>query len=128
MYYILVIFIPAVLSVKSTCTMYVALARKQFKFIQAIYYCYCAFRQRTYFLYLFCTYQNPRHSLFMYYNISFSINLCIFCLHLIESKLLCLKFQSHKIFKLLTIYRPYPVLKCESENIQRFTRHRTSSC
>lgn len=41
-----------------------------------------------------------------------SINLRRFCLHLIESKLLCLKFQSHKIFKLLTIYRPYPVLKC----------------
>lgn len=36
---------------KSTCRICSSLAGKQFKFIQAIYYC-CAFRQRTYILYL----------------------------------------------------------------------------
>lgn len=41
---------------KSTCRICVALAGKQFKFIQAIYYC-CAFRHRTYILYLFQEYK-----------------------------------------------------------------------
>lgn len=92
---------------KSTCRICVALAGKQFKFIQAIYYC-CAFRHRTYILYLSKSIKRRLCSVYIFV----SMNLCIFCLHLIESKLLCLKFQSHKIFKLLTIYRPYPVLKC----------------